>query len=250
MGGLSLAQFLFIGVSFFLAGIVKGVTGMGLPTVTMGLLGMVMPPVRAVTLLIVPNMVTNLWQLFTGPDFRGLLLRFWPMMVGIVAGTFSGIGLLTHGGGNGATVGLGVVLVLYSVTGLLAWHGTVAREREKWLSPLVGAVTGVIAGGTGTFIIPAVPYLQSLNLEKEALVQALGLSFTVSTIAMVAALGGRGALHPVSLWLSLFALIPALAGMAVGQRIRSRVSPATFRRWFLICLGVLGLQLVMKPWGW
>ena len=48
--------------TFLLAGFVKGVIGLGLPTVAVGLLGLVMPPAEAAALLVVPSMVTNLWQ--------------------------------------------------------------------------------------------------------------------------------------------------------------------------------------------
>jgi uncharacterized membrane protein YfcA len=111
---------------------------------------------------------------------------------------------------------------------------------------MIGLVTGLLTGATGVFVVPAVPYLQSLGLEKEELVQALGLSFTVSTVALAAALAWHGAFRIDNLALSTLAVVPALAGMWAGQIIRNRVSPATFRRWFLICLLVLGAEMVMK----
>ena len=48
-----------IAFTFLVAGLVKGVVGMGLPTVAMGLLGLVMPPVQAAALLVVPSLVTT-----------------------------------------------------------------------------------------------------------------------------------------------------------------------------------------------
>src|SRR5215469_7578557 len=86
---------LIIALTFFLAGIVKGVTGMGLPTVAVGVLGAVMSPVSAAALLVIPSFVTNVWQLVTGPDFLGVMKRLWLMMLGIVVGTLAGTGLLT-----------------------------------------------------------------------------------------------------------------------------------------------------------
>jgi uncharacterized membrane protein YfcA len=66
---------LIVSAVFLLAGAVKGMTGMGLPTVAMGALGAVMPPVVAASLLVVPSFVTNVWQLFAGPSFTGLASR-------------------------------------------------------------------------------------------------------------------------------------------------------------------------------
>ena len=62
--------------AFLLAGAVKGVIGMGLPTVAMGLLGLVMPPVQAAALLVVPSLATNVWQMLAGPVFGAAVKRF------------------------------------------------------------------------------------------------------------------------------------------------------------------------------
>jgi hypothetical protein len=107
--------------------------------------------------------------------------------------------------------------------------------------------TGVITGGTGFFVIPGVPYVQALGLSKDNLIQALGLSFTVSTIALAAGLARGGAFHLGNITLSVLAVIPSLLGMWVGTTVRERISAATFRRWFLIFLAVLGLELVVRP---
>ncbi|MFT4185014.1 MAG: sulfite exporter TauE/SafE family protein, partial [Rhizobium sp.] len=236
-----------ITATFFVAGLVKGVTGMGLPTVAMGVLGALISPLAAAGLLIVPSFVTNVWQLFAGPKFAPLLRRLWPMMLAVVVSTVAGSSLLTSGNTVLTTAALGAALVVYAAYTLLARQLRVPARLEPWLSPVIGAATGLVTGGTGVFVIPAVPYLQALGLEKDDLVQALGLSFTVSTIALAAGLIWRGAFHLDNLVLSGLAIAPALAGMWAGQIIRRRVSPATFRLWFLICLLLLGAEMLLRP---
>src|SRR5258706_3287295 len=122
-----------ITLTFLFAGMVKGALGMGLPTVAMGLLGLAMPPAQAAALLAVPSMVSNLWQLFAGPAVGALIRRLWPMMIGIFAGTFAGIGLMTGGGSSTATAALGAVLALYGLIGLIAARFHVPPQAEKWL---------------------------------------------------------------------------------------------------------------------
>lgn len=236
-----------IAATFFVAGTVKGVTGMGLPVVAMGVLGALLSPLAAASLLIVPSFVTNVWQLASGPDFSGLVRRLWPMMLAIVAGTALGSSLLAGGDTALSTGALGATLVAYALYTLLARQLRVPARLEPKLSPAVGFATGLVTGSTGVFAIPAVPYLQALGLEKEDLVQALGLSFTVSTIALTCALAWRGALIVDSLALSALALAPALGGMAAGQFVRRKVSPQTFRRWFLVCLLLLGAEMASRP---
>lgn len=245
---LSAGVIAWVGVVFLAAGFVKGVVGMGLPTVAMGLLAVTMPPVEAAALLLIPSAVTNLWQLLTGPSFGGLCKRLWTMMAGVVLGTVAGAGLLAGTHTGVASAGLGVALVLYAFVGLARPGFTTPARHEAWLSPLVGVATGLVTGATGVFVIPAVPYLQSLRLDREDLIQALGLSFTVSTAALAIGLFREGALASPTAQLagSIAAVAPALAGMFIGQALRQRMSVETFRMVFLAGLLALGLYLSLE----
>lgn len=233
---------------FLLAGLVKGIVGMGLPTVAMGLLALAMPPADAAALLLVPSFVTNLWQLFGGPSLLDLSKRLWTMMIGIIIGTVSGAGLLTSSHATTAQFALGVALIAYATLGLFAVRFSVSSKSERWLSPLVGLMTGLITGATGVFVVPAVPYLQSLRLEREELIQGLGLSFTVSTGALAIGLLQQGvfAAAPSSLLAaSVLALVPALLGVVAGQRLREWMSIAVFRRVFFAGVLLLGFYLAL-----
>ncbi len=233
-------------LTFLLAGFVKGVIGLGLPTVSMGLLSLVMAPAKAASLLIVPSFVTNVWQLAAGPSFSRLAYRLWPMLAGVVLGTLAGTGLLTGSHAGQAAVALGLLLILYAVLGLTSVRFAVAPAAEWWLGPLIGALTGLVTAATGVFVIPAVPYLGALNLDKDELIQALGLSFTVSTIALAAALAAGGAFALGEVGASTAALAPALLGMAAGGAVRGRFSEKTFRRVFFGGLLVLGAHLASR----
>jgi len=234
-----------IALAFLLAGVVKGVLGMGLPTVAMGLLGLVMAPAQAASLLVIPSLATNLWQLAAGPGMRATVRRFASMMLAITIGTFLGIAMLA-GATSAATAALGAVLALYGVTGLVSLRFHVPRRHEPWLSPVIGFVTGILTGATGVFVIPAVPYFASLDLDKEALMQTLGLAFTVSTLSLAAGLLYTGHFHAAAGTASVLALAPAAAGMFLGQCIRSRLSPEVFRRCFFAALIPLGGYMVIR----
>lgn len=243
----SLSLILIVAATVFVAGVGKGVTGMGLQTVAMGALGALLTPLVAANLLIVPAFVTNVWQLLAGPGLAPVIRRLWPMMAGIVAGTVSGAALIAGANVRLTTVALGVALVAYAAYALAAPPVRVPPRLEPWLGPLVGAATGLVTGATGVFAVPAVPYLQALGLGRDDLVQALGLSFTVSTVALAAGLAVHGGVRPDNLEVSWLAVVPALLGMGAGTAIRRRVSPETFRRWFLVALLALGAEMALRP---
>lgn len=240
---------LFIAATFLLAGFVKGVIGLGLPTIAVGVLGVIMAPAQAAALLVVPNLITNGWQIATGPGLRAISLRLWPMLAGIVLGTWAGAGLLAQQKNGQATFYLGVALVLYALVGLKAAKLRVPARAELWLGPVIGVATGIATAATGVFVLPAVPWLQALGLDKDELIQALGLSFLVSTLALGVGLIGAGALDLTVVWHSTLALVPALAGMALGTMIRTRISASAFKLCFFAGLLALGAYLIWRTAG-
>lgn len=229
---------------FLLAGAVKGVVGLGLPTVAMGLLSLAMPPAEAAAVLLLPSFITNVWQLAEGSRLGILTRRLWPMLLAVFTSTLFASGVIASAAAAVASAALGGALLLYAVAGLCNFHLNVSSTTERWAGPVIGVVTGFITGATGTFVVPAVPYLAGLGLARDELVQALGLSFTVSTIALGLGLLWHDALELHSISDSLVAIVPALLGMVLGGRIRRRVSPERFRRWFFIGLALLATHLV------
>ncbi len=225
---------------FVLAGVVKGVVGLGLPTISMALLALVMAPAQAAALLIVPSLITNLWQARPWVTLRAVLRRIAGMQAGVCAGTVAGALWLGPPSGEWAGICLGLALVAYAGWGLFGTPPTVQPRHEPWLGIAAGAVTGVITAATGVFVIPAVPYLQALNLDKNALIQAMGISFTVSTVALAAGLWLNGGYTAGAASASLLMLLPALAGMALGQRLRNWLSARTFKLCFMVSLALLG----------
>lgn len=230
--------------TFLVAGLVKGTLGLGLPTVAIGLLSLVVPPATAAAVLMAPSLVTNVWQALAGPAIRPLLVRLGPMLGASAAGTLLGAWLF-GAPGPAAVPLLGAALILYALLGFFRLPLVVRPETEPWLGPLAGLATGLVTAATGVFVIPAVPYLAALGLSRDALVQSLGLSFTVSTAALgVGLLGAR----VLDLWLvgvSVAALLPTFAGVVAGQWLRGRVSAETFRLGFLVGLLLLGAHLAL-----
>lgn len=237
-----------IGGIFFLGGFVKGAIGLGLPTVVMGLLSIIMAPAQAAAMLVIPAVATNIWQMLAGRGFLALARRLAPMMLGVAVGTFATIGFMT-GAGAWATAALGAVLALYGVLGFMPRRFHVRPGAEKWASPVVGLVNGAVSGTTGVFVVPGVPYLDSLRMEREKLIQAIGIHAFCCPLILGIALLARGQLPAASAGTGAAALLPAFVGMYAGQRLRLRVDAVTFRRCFFAGLIGLGGYMVVRSLG-
>ncbi|QIG95163.1 sulfite exporter TauE/SafE family protein [Bradyrhizobium sp. 6(2017)] len=234
---------IFIAFAFLLAGFVKGTLGLGLPTVAMGLLATTMPPGQAIAIVIVPAIVTNIWQTFVGPYLRDIIKRLWPLMLGTVVGIWINAGLLTGPYAAYGTVVLGVLLVIYAIVGLSRFNFKVARRNEKWIGGVVGVITGLISAATGVQVIPSMPFMQAIGMEKDELVQALGVFFTTATIALAFNLTASGLLTAATALPGAVAMVASFTGMFIGQAVRTRMQPDVFRRWFLIAMILLGIYL-------
>jgi uncharacterized protein len=228
---------------FLLAGFIKGVIGLGLPTVSMGLLAVTMQPSHALAIVIVPAVVTNIWQTFVGPYLRDIIRRLWPLMAGTVIGIWLNAGMLTGPYARYGAVVLGVLLVIYAVMGLSTFSFSVARRHEKWIGGIVGVITGMVSAATGVQVIPSMPYMQAIGMEKDELVQALGVFFTVATLGLAFNLTSAGLLTAATALPGAIAMAASFTGMFIGQAVRSRLQAETFRRWFLIAMIFLGLYL-------
>ena len=236
---------LIVAAAFLLAGAVKGVIGLGLPTVSLALLTVALGLPEAMHLLLVPSLVTNIWQAAVGGHGAAVLRRAWPFLAMAGATVWLGAGALTRVDLAVLSGLLGLLLMVYAGAGLAGRQFALAPGAERWAGPLAGAANGVLTGMTGSFVVPGVMYLQALGLPREALIQAMGMLFTVSTLALAAALGGNGLLTAELGTLSAAALLPAIVGMAAGRRIRKTLPERLFRRVFFAALLALGAYIAV-----
>ena len=160
--------------------------------------------------------------------------------------TWFSTGVLVAADGNLLKIGLGIILLLYCASYFSQHKIPKPGKNEKWLNPLMGGLTGVTTGLTGTFVVPAVLYLQSMELNRNALVQAMGLSGSVATISLGVSLGGRGVLSNELLFISSSMVIPALIGMALGNIVRSKIDEGLFRKLFFFSLSAIGMGIVIS----
>ena len=155
----------------------------------------------------------------------------------------SGLGLLTPEAAALARKALGLALIVYGLLGLSRIHFQVPPRAEPWLGPLMGAANGAVATATGVFMFPVIPYIQALGLKRDDLVQAQGISFTVSSFALMLVLLGNGTLNATNTVASLLAMVVTFVGMFVGQHVRKFVNPEVFRFLFFFAMLVLGVYL-------
>lgn len=232
--------------TFLLAGTVKGVIGLGLPTVSLAILTVALDLPGAMALLLVPSFATNLWQASIGGNARLLILRLWPFLLSASLTVWIGAMALIRVDLTLLSALLGALLVVYAVVSLAGVRPVIAARQEIWSGPLAGTINGLLTGMTGSFVVPGVMYLNALGFTRGQLIQAMGMLFTLSTLALALALGNYGLINEDQIINSSMALLPAGIGMLLGQAIRGAISESLFRRVFFLSLLTLGAYIAFN----
>lgn len=234
-------QIIFGLVVFLLAGTVKGLVGLGLPTIVIAFTTLVLPLTESIAMIALPTIFTNLWQAAVGGNFWRILRRQWPLIVPLAVVLYVTMWLVGQKGPNWAFIVLATVLIVYSGLGLLRIRLHIHTDLEKPLAPVIGVISGFVAGVVGVPIIPLMPYLQGLDIKPSELVQTLGVVLCATSLTLTSSLLFFGLLDGPRAIVSAAAVIPALAGMWVGQQVRLRLSVEQFRLavfWALLLTGV------------
>ena len=233
-------------MAFLLAGFVKGVIGMGMPTVSLALLSLGMALPAAVQIMVVPTIVTNVWQALIGDGMSRLVRRFRVLLLATALGVWIGYVTLFRTHPKAMTAVLGAAIGVYALSGLFGLPLMPRIRRERVASPIVGLATGVLAGATGNISMPALAYLHRLELPRNDIVQMLGILFTLGAATLGLMLAGHGDYSPTLLAVSALAVVPGVAGMLLGQGVRGRLSERAFRRALFSGLLLIGVHLVWK----
>lgn len=227
-------------VAFTLAGFVKGVVGFGFPVITLIILTLTIGLLDALAILVIPTIVTNVWQGLSGPFLKDIARRMGIYI--LVSATFIWLtsAYLTVVDIRWPTAMLGGVLFVFASSRLLNVRMTVAARWERPLSVPLGAINGMLTGMTGSFMVPSVLFMQAMGFQRDMLVQAMGVFFAISTLMLALSLGRNDLISMNHLRLSLFALVPSIFGLYIGRLVRLRINEERFQQVFLVSVLLLG----------
>ena len=220
--------------AILLAGLLKGTIGVGFQTVGIAFLTIITNLPNAIALLLIPSLVTNIWQAGVGGKLIIILIRLWPLIITASMMVWFGSIALTSVSLSYLSALLGVLLIIYSTFSLFGLRLEVKTKNERWLAPFIGLINGVLTGMTGIFVVPCVFYFQAIGFRKDTLIQSMGVLFTALTLMLIVSLKTQDILTlELSGW-SAFAIFPAIIGVLIGQLIRKRIPEDVFKKFFLL----------------
>lgn len=240
----------FASAVLLLAGSVKGFLGLGMPTVALTLLTFQLDARSAVTLILIPMLLSNVWQFWRGPDMVGCAKRHWRYAAILILGVVATIWFSQSAPDRFLRAVLGVFVLLFC---FFSWRDMVPLippERVRVYEMISAVVAGLVGGLTAAWAPPLAIYLTGLRLERDAFIQALGFLIMAGSVSILAMFIAVGHSSPPDLALSAFLLVPTLIGFSVGEKLRHRTNPESFKGIFLGAFALLGVNLLLGTfWG-
>lgn len=238
--------FFLAGFGLLIAGVLKGATGLGYTSCALPFLAAAVGLQTAIALVVIPAMTSNLALLWTTGHFGETLRRFWPFYVSMLPGIGVGLYALVWLDPRQSEIVLGVLIVFYSVYSLVRPPFTLATHLHRPLQTPAGLLNGFLTGLTGSQVMPLLPYLLSLGLNRSQLVQATNIAVTLASAAMAIGLMVSGLMTLPGLGASVLAIAPAALGVWIGTRMRGLIPEGQFKTVVLFVLGLLGAGLIVR----
>jgi uncharacterized membrane protein YfcA len=238
--------FLFVLFALLVSAFIKGSLGLGFSTIGLAILANVIDLKTAISIVILPSLISNLIVMFEVGNFALSARTFAWLFAMAVPGMALGLQLLRQADNTASVSVLAVVLVIYGVWGLFNRQFQIDAKRMPLLNPIVGFITGAVNGATGSQIFPIMPYLLSLKISKDVMVQTINMSFTLSSLIMLASLVAMGSLDTKSILTYSLGILPAMIGVWLGGKVRKRLSEERFKKAVMILIIGLGVLLLFR----
>lgn len=232
--------------ALFVAGGVKGIIGLGLPLTAISIMGAVTDLRTAIAFIAIPVVATNLYQAFEGGRALEMLRKYWLINTCSVIGTVIGAQILFLVDPDILISFLGVVVIFYVAINATRFRIQISDRGAPWAAPPLGLLSGLLTGTTGSVGIPIALYLQARDVGKESFLRAIALTFLISASMLVLALLEKGAISQTNAIISVASLVPAFAGMMIGQRLRGYLSEDRFRQFVYVFLVIAAVNLIRK----
>ncbi len=232
-------------LGLFFAGIVKGSTGLGYSSCALPFLALAVGLKAAIVLVVAPAMIANIAVMWSAGHFRETLHRFSRFYIATIPGICLGILSLSAIEQRTAAIVLGVIIMVYAAYSV---YRPTLHLPERFHLPVqypAGLLNGFLTGLTGSQVLPLLPYMLSINLDPDRFVQAVNMAVTISAAIMIVVLLASGIMDLPGLGMSILCIAPAMAGIALGTKVRHLIPATQFRSVVLGVLTVIGFMLII-----
>jgi hypothetical protein len=234
---------MFVIITFFIAGIVKGFLGLGLPAAVMALLTLVMEPAEAISIIFLPLLFTNLAQFSRSSNRMSNLIKFRYFALALMASILITSTFITAYPKSLLTISIGIAMIIFSIQSLFGFKIPV-KDNPLWHIAF-GIFSGLLGGISAIWSPPIAMYLMARNYQKDEFIGISGFLFLSGCLPLGLGLYFAGVLTWDTALASCCGLVFVLVGFRVGELMRTRVPQEKFKKILLTAFFVMGLRLIL-----
>jgi uncharacterized membrane protein YfcA len=229
-------------------GFAKGVVGFALPLIALSVMGSFLPYPTAVALLIMPTLVSNVFQALRNGigEAWGSLIKFRRLNLILVVMIALSAQLVVVLPDRALFGLLGITITAFGASQLRGWRPGFPSRRKHLVETCTAVVAGFFGGLSGVWGPPIVLYLLAARVPKVEMVRVQSLSFLFGSLVLDAAHLRSGVLDAVTLPVSAWLVLPTMVAMLIGYRVQDRLDQELFRRLTLVVLVLTGLNLLRR----
>lgn len=233
-----------IAVAMILGGILKGATGAGIPIIAVPVIAAVYDVKIAVAVMVIPNLISNLWQIYNYRDNPIDPSFTWRLAIFAAIGAGLGTIALAQLPAKFLNLSMAVIIIAYILLRVLKPSVQLTLGRAKKIVAPISFLGGILQGSVGVSAPIGVTFLSAMKLSRPAFIFTVSIFFSAMAATQIPAQIYYGLLTWDIALLGLFAFIPLLGALPTGDWVGKRISPKIFDAVILTFLGMLAIRLI------
>ena len=234
-----------MGITYFIAGSIKGVIGIGLPTTGMAILSFFVTPLTALGLNLMPMFISNLWQFWKAENHFSLINQYkffaFFMMVLILLTSFYAVNL----GDNLIRLIFGFIVLVFVIFSFSGFKPRVIYKNDRLMQITFGSLSGLLGGATSLWALPITFYLFMRNLSPKQFVDASGFFIMLGCIPVSIGYFSTDVFVVEMVALGLIGSLSAILGFQLGEKLRNKINSEIFKKLVLIFFSLAGLKMIV-----
>lgn len=248
MPELAWQELLIIAIALAAGGTAKGLTGLGLPMVAVPVLASFLGVERAVMIMIMPVIVLNVWLTWTLRDCRSEVPEMPRLLLPSIPGILLGAVILYYADDRLLATGLALWILIYLARRAMVKPMKLAGDARRRVAPAVGFAAGTMQAATGISAPVLVPYVDGLGLTTRGYVFAVATVFTMLSGTHFLVMMSLQAYTVDQLAESMLAVIPAVAFVPLGAKLRALLDPDMFSKIIRVVMFIMAMRLIYGAW--
>lgn len=243
---LSIEGFAIIFAALSIGAFAKGMTGLGLPAVSISILAVFFGVEHAVVVTTIPAAFSNIQIVWMWRRRWKEILSPWPALLSASAGVVLGTWVLANIEERVLTIVLTVWIAFYLLTVIFKLKIRPEGSAARTLSPILAGAAGICQGATGVSGPFVATWAHGWGFVKETYVFATALMFLSISATHVIGITVAGLYDQERVFQGLLAIIPVMIFIPLGMRLTRRISPRMFN-WIIV--GIIAIMEMKLVWG-